>query len=159
VTAPDGPGREGLRDLDGGSWITPNLYLLAGSACSCSRPGGCGRRPGARRGASRRARAAGRGSAARRRVAGGVFTVRITQRTVYLLVLAALAAWVLRFTAIGRRLYATGGNAEAARLSGIAVNRYKVVAFVLNGAAARSSVCSTPRGWARSTPTACRASS
>jgi D-xylose transport system permease protein len=65
-----------------------------------------------------------------------IFTVRITQRTVYLLVLAALAAWVLRFTAIGRRLYATGGNAEAARLSGIAVNRYKVVAFVLNGAAA-----------------------
>jgi len=43
---------------------------------------------------------------------------------------------VLRYTTVGRRLYATGGNAEAARLSGIAVDRYRVVAFVLNGTAA-----------------------
>ncbi|GAA3410319.1 ABC transporter permease [Streptosporangium vulgare] len=40
---------------------------------------------------------------------------------------------VLRYTVIGRRLYAVGSNAEAARLSGINVDRYKIGAFVLNG--------------------------
>jgi len=48
-----------------------------------------------------------------------------------------LLVWlVLRFTTVGRRLDAVGGNPEAARLSGIRVSRYRVVAFILNGAAA-----------------------
>ncbi|SDZ60012.1 D-xylose transport system permease protein [Asanoa ishikariensis] len=47
--------------------------------------------------------------------------------------LALVASLVLRFTVIGRNLYAVGGNAEAARLSGINVDRYKMGAFVLNG--------------------------
>ena len=53
--------------------------------------------------------------------------------------LAAIAggAWaVLRYTVVGRRLYAVGANAEAARLSGISVGRYKVIPFVLSGCAA-----------------------
>jgi D-xylose transport system permease protein len=51
--------------------------------------------------------------------------------------LFTLAVWfVLRFTVIGRRLYAVGGNPEAARLSGINVHAYRVGAFVLSGAAA-----------------------
>jgi D-xylose transport system permease protein len=54
----------------------------------------------------------------------------------YMFVVALLVAAVLRFTVVGRRLYATGGNADAARLSGIAVDRYKVLPFVLNGFAA-----------------------
>jgi D-xylose transport system permease protein len=53
-----------------------------------------------------------------------------------MLVLAVLAALVLRFTVVGRNLYAVGGNPEAARLSGIDVDRYKMVAFVLNGTVA-----------------------
>lgn len=58
---------------------------------------------------------------------------------VYLLASFTAAAWaVLRFTVAGRRLYATGGNAEAARLSGIAVNGYKIAAFALSGLAAAS---------------------
>lgn len=40
-----------------------------------------------------------------------------------MLVLGLILWWVLDWTPIGRRLYATGGNAEAARLSGIRVNR------------------------------------
>ncbi|HTX01248.1 MAG TPA: ABC transporter permease [Acidimicrobiales bacterium] len=40
-----------------------------------------------------------------------------------MLVLALVLWWVLDWTPVGRRLYATGGNAEAARLSGIRVNR------------------------------------
>ncbi|HLI60922.1 MAG TPA: ABC transporter permease [Solirubrobacteraceae bacterium] len=46
------------------------------------------------------------------------------------------AALVLRFTVVGRRIYAVGGNAEAARLSGIAVSRYKIGAFILTSLSA-----------------------
>ena len=48
-----------------------------------------------------------------------------------------LVVWfVLNFTVFGRRLYAVGGNAEAARLSGINVRAYKLGAFVLSSVAA-----------------------
>lgn len=50
--------------------------------------------------------------------------------------LALITAAVLRYTVVGRNLYAVGGNPEAARLSGISVDRYKMGAFVLNGAVA-----------------------
>jgi D-xylose transport system permease protein len=41
------------------------------------------------------------------------------------------AVWfTLSFTKVGRRLYAVGGNAEAARLSGINVTKYRLLAFV-----------------------------
>jgi D-xylose transport system permease protein len=53
-----------------------------------------------------------------------------------MLVFAGLVWFVLTFTITGRRLYAVGGNAEAARLSGINVLRYKLAAFVLCSAAA-----------------------
>ncbi|WP_430781732.1 ABC transporter permease [Actinoplanes sp. G11-F43] len=53
-----------------------------------------------------------------------------------MLVLAVLTALTLRYTVIGRNLYAVGGNAEAARLSGIDVDRYRMVAFVVNGTVA-----------------------
>jgi D-xylose transport system permease protein len=46
---------------------------------------------------------------------------------------AVVASLVLRYTVVGRNLYAVGGNPEAARLSGINVDRYKVGAFILNG--------------------------
>lgn len=37
----------------------------------------------------------------------------------------------LSLTKFGRRMYAIGGNAEAARLSGIRIKRYRVLAYVL----------------------------
>jgi len=56
---------------------------------------------------------------------------------VYIMFVLVAASWaLLQFTAVGRRVYAVGGNTEAARLSGIAVARYRIVPFVLNGAAA-----------------------
>ncbi|GAA4490368.1 hypothetical protein GCM10023191_022430 [Actinoallomurus oryzae] len=61
------------------------------------------------------------------------YQVRLSKPTYYLIVIAAVTWAVLRYTVIGRRLYAVGSNAEAARLSGIHVNRYKIGAFVLNG--------------------------
>lgn len=40
---------------------------------------------------------------------------------------------VVRYTRFGRYLYAIGGNEEAARLSGIAVGRVKLIAYILCG--------------------------
>lgn len=52
-------------------------------------------------------------------------------------VLAVLAVWVLlEQTTFGRRLYAIGGNVEAAYLAGVPVRRLKLVAFALTGLAA-----------------------
>jgi D-xylose transport system permease protein len=54
----------------------------------------------------------------------------------YMAAITAVTYLITRFTIIGRRLQAVGANAEAARLIGINVNRYRVVPFVLNGLAA-----------------------
>ena len=54
--------------------------------------------------------------------------------TVVFLLVVAMALWTtLRYTTYGRYLYATGGNAEAARLSGVKVERMRSSAFVLSG--------------------------
>lgn len=45
----------------------------------------------------------------------------------------ALAALVLGRHPLGRRLYAVGGNAEAARLSGLSVTRARLAAFAVSG--------------------------
>jgi D-xylose transport system permease protein len=67
-------------------------------------------------------------------LAGRAFTVAAP--VVYLAAFTAIVWAVLRFTVIGRRIYAVGGNAEAARLSGINVHAYKLGAFVLSSVAA-----------------------
>lgn len=46
-------------------------------------------------------------------------------------VLMAAAIILLRKTVFGRYIYAIGSNAEAARLSGIKVNRHKIMAYML----------------------------
>lgn len=51
----------------------------------------------------------------------------------YVLVAYALATFFLRYTALGRSIYAVGGNESAARFSGIRVNRVRMLAFVLAG--------------------------
>lgn len=67
-------------------------------------------------------------------LAGRGFT--LAAPVLYLALFAAMIWFVLRFTVIGRRVYAVGGNAEAARLSGINVNAYRIGAFVLSSVAA-----------------------
>ena len=59
--------------------------------------------------------------------------------------LTLLALFVLRIvwllleqTAFGRRLYAIGGNYEAARLAGVPVKALRLTAFALTGLAPRS---------------------
>jgi ribose transport system permease protein len=48
----------------------------------------------------------------------------------YLLVIAFVLWWLTAHTPTGRYLYAIGGNAEAARLSGVRINRYTTFALV-----------------------------
>jgi len=52
---------------------------------------------------------------------------------VVLLLSALVASFVLNRTVIGRSMYAVGGNAEAARLSGLPVKRILVTVFALAG--------------------------
>jgi ribose transport system permease protein len=51
----------------------------------------------------------------------------------YVIGLYALGAFFLRNTIQGRAIYAVGGNESAARLTGIHVNRVRLLAFVLSG--------------------------
>ncbi len=49
------------------------------------------------------------------------------------LVMAVIAGLILRYTTYGRKLFAAGGNGEAARLAGIPTVRIRFSAFVLTG--------------------------
>src|ERR687896_198901 len=72
---------------------------------------------------------------------GNTFNVgdtRITYGSVVMLALFALMAYALRSTAWGRHVYATGDDAEAARLSGVRTDRvilsvYALPAWLLSG--------------------------
>ncbi|AZB41585.1 ABC transporter permease [Bacillus sp. FJAT-42376] len=52
---------------------------------------------------------------------------------VIMLLFTAIVYWILSHTRWGRILYMTGGNAEAARLSGISVNKVKFAAYTVSG--------------------------
>ncbi|TFD59654.1 ABC transporter permease [Cryobacterium sp. Hh7] len=53
---------------------------------------------------------------------------------IFFAIAVAVVIWlVLKFTTIGRRWYAVGGNAEVARLSGVNVQRSKFLAFTVAG--------------------------
>ncbi len=52
---------------------------------------------------------------------------------VVMILAGAAAAFILRYTAIGRSMYAIGGNMEAARLAGIPVKKIQVTVFALSG--------------------------
>jgi ribose transport system permease protein len=65
---------------------------------------------------------------------GDVFGVPVL--VVYLLVLAAIVWFVLEQTPLGRRLYATGGNADAARLAGVRTDRIMWTSLVVSASMA-----------------------
>jgi ribose/xylose/arabinose/galactoside ABC-type transport system permease subunit len=65
---------------------------------------------------------------------GGVFNVPV--QVVVLLVVAIVVGFVVRSAAFGRYLLAIGGNEQAARLSGIAVGRVQISAYVICSAIA-----------------------
>ncbi len=51
----------------------------------------------------------------------------------FMVILTALLAWWMRYSAFGRSIYAVGGNAEAARLSGISPPGVVMRVFALHG--------------------------
>jgi ribose transport system permease protein len=55
---------------------------------------------------------------------------------ILLLVVALAAAFLLKRRPLGRHIYATGSNEEAARLSGVSVSRTKIAAYLMSGALA-----------------------
>jgi ribose transport system permease protein len=67
----------------------------------------------------------GRGTAGR--------TLGVPHSFLIMLVIAALAWYYLRHTAGGRHLYAIGGDADAARLAGVKVQRRVMLAYVVTG--------------------------
>jgi ribose transport system permease protein len=75
----------------------------------------------------------------------GVMFGVTTQVAIFAFVVAAI--WFLAArTTFGRYLYASGGNPEAARLSGVQVDRVRIITFVVSGlAAATAGVLSASR--------------
>ena len=62
--------------------------------------------------------------------------LKLPYLTVVGLATVAIVWVLLEQTTFGRRLYAIGGNQEAARLSGVHVKRLRLIAFALTGAGA-----------------------
>jgi len=62
-----------------------------------------------------------------------LFGIQIPWVVVIAVVLAVVSGLILKYTTYGRRLYAAGGNGEAARLAGIPTSRLRFGAFVLTG--------------------------
>jgi ribose/xylose/arabinose/galactoside ABC-type transport system permease subunit len=58
---------------------------------------------------------------------------RIPLQTVLFVILSIIVSLIMRYTKFGRRVYAVGGNGEAAYLAGINVKRYKMLVFSING--------------------------
>jgi ribose transport system permease protein len=63
---------------------------------------------------------------------GYLFTI-IPMQLVFFIIVAVIAWIILSYTNFGFRIFAVGGSAKAARVSGISVNKVKIWAFVLMG--------------------------
>jgi len=66
----------------------------------------------------------------------GLGRVACPNLALILLVVAAVFAWAMSHTALGRRIVAVGGNEQAARLSGVPVERVKLWVYGLAGGCA-----------------------
>lgn len=62
-------------------------------------------------------------------------SLQITTGVLMMIVLYAVVAFALRYTAWGRHLYSVGDDAEASRLAGIQVNRVLLSAYMVAGLA------------------------
>ncbi len=68
------------------------------------------------------------------RVWGQGAVLGIPTPLLFVVAILVITWYILNHTRLGRYIYAIGGNQEAARASGIAINRVKVVAYLINGA-------------------------
>lgn len=131
ITATDPAARAAMQTFQGGRIATPNLLWVAAAGVLIAALA-------LYRRSHRAAAILLLAGALALSGAGVVFDASLPlAKSVYYLMAIVLVVWaLLRFTVMGRRLYATGGNAESARLSGINVARYKVMPFVLIGLSA-----------------------
>ncbi|GLS03064.1 ribose ABC transporter permease [Chitiniphilus shinanonensis] len=67
---------------------------------------------------------------------GGYLAGLVPIPVVWTLLMFALFWFVLKKTVFGRHVYATGGNAEAAMLSGVKTNRVQIGVYTISGAMA-----------------------
>ena len=63
---------------------------------------------------------------------GGAFFFGIANPVVYMVVLALITGFILRWTKFGRHLFAIGGNEHAATLTGVPVRPIKVAVYMLS---------------------------
>lgn len=56
--------------------------------------------------------------------------------TILMIIIVIIFHYLMTRTALGRKLYAIGGNAIASQVAGIKVNKYKTIAFTVAGAMA-----------------------
>ena len=59
--------------------------------------------------------------------------LNIPMPVIFMVGMTIIAAFWMRYSALGRSIYAVGGNPEAARLSGINVRGVLMRVFILNG--------------------------
>ena len=67
---------------------------------------------------------------------GGYLLHLIPLPVVWMLIIFSLFWFALTKTVFGRHVYATGGSAEAARLSGVKTDRVQILAYTISGAMA-----------------------
>jgi ribose transport system permease protein len=67
---------------------------------------------------------------------GGAFVFGIANPVLYMIVLALITGFVLRWTKFGRHIFAIGGNEHAATLTGVPVRQIKVAVYMISALAA-----------------------
>lgn len=67
---------------------------------------------------------------------GGAWLFGIANPVIYMVVLAVVTAFLLRFTRFGRYLFAIGGNEQAATMTGVPVRPIKVVVYMVSALSA-----------------------
>ena len=67
---------------------------------------------------------------------GGAWVFGIANPVLYMIVLALLTGFMLRWTKLGRHIFAIGGNEHAAILTGVPVRRIKVVVYMISALSA-----------------------
>src|SRR5882757_4221610 len=67
---------------------------------------------------------------------GGAWLFGIANPVLYMIVLALLAGFALRWTRFGRYLFAIGGNEHAATLTGVPVKKIKVLVYMISALSA-----------------------
>ncbi|MBZ9868760.1 ABC transporter permease [Mesorhizobium sp. CA15] len=67
---------------------------------------------------------------------GGAWVFGIANPVLYMILLAAITGFILRWTKFGRHIFAIGGNEHAATLTGVPVKQIKVVVYMISALSA-----------------------